>query len=166
MTRTRSFHRPRHPLWHARRAAIVSCMSIVATFCSSTSHAREVLTQGEFILHTAGWFADPQLSFTGLQVGLEIPSSGTVILTAKHSLEFYIPCLKSWVPDEGIMIFIGCDTDRFGDTLNQAPVLLGSADECVEVGKVGAIVRLRKFNPTTDCRPTEARWAGGYYAED
>ncbi len=132
---------------------------------TSNVEAREQWRDGEFSVWSGDFMYKEELPFIMLQMGLEIPSNGAIVLLPEGSFELYLPC-KGWVKDEGIFIVVGCNTSRVGDTMKSGPVILGDSDECQEVHRVALMVRLPRMYPTEECYPTDFRWVGGYYFEE
>ncbi len=133
---------------------------------TTSVEAREVWREGEFAVWSADFIYREGLPFTMLQMGLEIPANGAVVLVPEGSFEIYLPCKKKWVKDEGIFVVIGCNISRTGDTMKSGPIVLYDSDECKEAHKVALMVRLPRMYPTDDCYPTGFRWVGGYFYEE
>ncbi len=129
--------------------------------------AREIWRDGEFSAWSGEFMnSRTELPFSLFRIALEMPANGAMVLVPEGSFEVYIPCKKAWVKDQGILIVIGCDANRVGDTISSGPVVLYDSDECQKIHKVALMVRLPRMYPTEECRPTDFRWVGGYYFEE
>ncbi len=126
--------------------------------------AREIWRDGEFSAWSGEFMnSRADLGFSLFRIALEMPTNGSIVLVPEGSFEVYIPCKKKWVKDQGILIVMGCDANRVGDTIVSGPIILYDTDECQKIHKVALMVRLPEMDATDDCRPTDFRWVGGYY---
>lgn len=140
---------------------------LLLALLATNVEAREIWRDGEFSAWSGEFMnSRADLPFSIFRVALEMPKNGSIVLIPEGSFELYIPCKKKWIKDEGILIVIGCDANRVGDTINSGPVVLYDSDECQKIHKVALMVRLPRMDATDECRPTDFRWVGGYYSEE
>lgn len=137
----------------------VAIFLLLASSCS----ARPVWEEDGFKIETAGW-VDQQIfqEWIGVKLLLTIPEDGWLALDGPGSLELYFPKF-GWRQDIGVIVFHGCDPDPRTGRDSQGGICGINHDfGCHEVGgKVKMVARMRRFNPTSDNKPTAMRWVYG-----
>jgi len=140
------------------RKLVLLVLLLVPQICSAGS----VWQEGNFALFTGGWHT-PDMAirqgWVGLQMGLELPDAGILMIHDMGALEVYIPG-KGWVRDRGIMIFNGSNMEPRStqDTMVASATVTSDLRCAKERNRVLMIVRIPRVKTSDETIPTAARW--------